>query len=119
MPSTISALGARAGLVKRRATPPRLGVTSTMTVDAATQIVVCSDDAGTPLGTLYIRGMCEELDISPTMLRWRANRMASVPLWDAGAKRNEVEEVLLKIMRRYNDLAGWDAKNFKVVSNYQ
>lgn len=103
--------------LRRTPAPAQLGVTSTMTVNSSTQIVVCSDDAGTPLGTLYIRGMCEELGIAPTMMRWGAGQMTSVPLWDARANRSEVEEVLLKIMRRYNDLVGWDAKNYRVVSN--
>lgn len=110
------AIRTTAALLRTAPPPTRMGVTTTMTVDSTTQIVVCSDDSGTPLGTLYIRGMCEELGIAPTMLRWSADRLGSVPLWDARAKRSEVEEVLIKIMRRYSDLAGWDTRNFRVVS---
>lgn len=105
--------------LRRAVSPAQKGPVETMTADSVTQIVVCTDAAGKPLSTLYIRGMCEELGMAPTMMRWAQGQMTSVPLWDARANRSEVEEPFLGIMRRYNDLVGLGAKNFKVVNSNQ
>ncbi len=57
-----------------------------MVVDPRTMIVFCYDANGTPLGTLYVRGMCETLRLKPTVHRTRAGSatvVEEVPVWDA------------------------------------
>lgn len=80
--------------------------TARLVPDPATMLVACEAADGTHLGYLYVKGMCEELGLSPTILSHRNGELVTVPVWDG---RPEVDgellaHVLPEIANRYAEL---------------
>jgi hypothetical protein len=76
--------------------------THTMVVDPRRMVVSCLSPDGTPIGDLYVRGMCEELGLSPTLLSHRGGLLERVPVWDASPQDSALlAEVLPAIAERY------------------
>ncbi len=79
--------------------------TARLVPDPSTMLVSCEAEDGTHLGHLYVKGMCEELGINPTILSHREGTLVRVPVWDAQPRDSELlEYVLPEIAARYSAL---------------